>query len=93
MFAEKAGGFIVFVIQPQGLVSRNMNPGIFGAVFAFAVGDDSGIVAEHCFKLVVTLFAQFVPVAQKQGRFRQALGLVQAPQQVGGNDGFTGAGG
>jgi len=79
MGGQKAGGVIVFIIQPQSLVSGDMNPGIFGTVFTFAVTHQSGVVAKYGFEFVVTLFAQFVPITQKQSRFWQPLGLMQAP--------------
>jgi hypothetical protein len=41
-----------------------MNPCIFGAVFAFTVGDEPGIVAEYRFEFVVTLFAEFIPITR-----------------------------
>jgi len=65
MVAEKAGSVIVFIIQPQGLISGDMNPGVFGAVFAFAVASQTSIVAEYGFEFVVTLFPQLIPVTQK----------------------------
>jgi hypothetical protein len=56
-----------------------MNPGIFGAILTFAVADQPGIVAEDGFEFVVALFAQLVPITQKQSRFGQTLCLMQAP--------------
>jgi hypothetical protein len=64
-----------------------------GVLSALGFDDAHAALGKGLGKLFPGLFAQFVAVAQEQGRLVQAPGLVQPPQQVGGDHSLARAGG
>lgn len=86
VLGEKASVTLIFVVQAQGLIGGDVYLGILGCVLpAFGFDDAHTAFGKGFAELLPGLLAQFVAVAQKQGWFGQLAGLVQAPQQVGGN--------
>ncbi len=70
-----------------------MNTGVPGLVFPFFSSDQADIVSKRCFEFGICLLSQLIAITQKQYRFRQLPGFIQPPQQVGGDNGFSGSGG
>ena len=95
VFRQEAGESLVLVVEAQSLVGRDMDFGVPGGVegrsrqAAFGLDDAHAALGEGHGQLFPGLLAQFVAIADKEGGFGEAAGLVQSPEQIGGEDGFA----
>ena len=70
------------VVEPERLVSSDVDTGVLGEVLALFCLDDAGVVAEDSLQPRVRLFAKFVAVAKEQRGLGQPLGFVQTPEEI-----------
>lgn len=75
VLGQKAGKPVVLVVQPEGLISGDMDTGVGGGIAAFFGLDDADVVAEGGLELGIGLLAQLVAVAEEERRFGQLPGL------------------